>query len=309
MTFNHSAFITDALNGFSMQETDFPYISVIIDDASTDGNQRVILDYVQKYFNTEEEGVSWTKEDGYACYYFARHKDNLNCYFAVLLLKNNQFGKSSKAEHIKEWEKDAQYVAICEGDDYWIDKSKLFRQVRLMDEHPEYSMCTENGYWLDVRDNEMSPFSSNPEKDIDFEELLVRRQFPTASVIYRNCFSSDILRLHEPVLDTSVWACLSKLGIIHYQPIISSVYRRGFGITEKDKIKWAYTVRRFNKSLYQDFVIPDGIKALRDKDVAQNLKKGLKDAEQRRRYSDMFRLGIYYIITKAKNLIRHFSIH
>ena len=38
ITYNHSAFITNALNGFVMQQTSFPFFAVIIDDASTEKN-------------------------------------------------------------------------------------------------------------------------------------------------------------------------------------------------------------------------------------------------------------------------------
>ena len=47
MTFTHSRFIVDAMNGFCMQQTMFPYICTIFDDCSTDGEQDVIKQYVK----------------------------------------------------------------------------------------------------------------------------------------------------------------------------------------------------------------------------------------------------------------------
>ena len=41
-TFNHAPYIVDAMNGFVMQETTFPVITIIVDDASTDGEPEVI---------------------------------------------------------------------------------------------------------------------------------------------------------------------------------------------------------------------------------------------------------------------------
>lgn len=308
MTYNQASFIEDALNGFTMQKTGFPFVCVVVDDASTDGEPEVIGRYLSTHFDLEDDTVTRNEEtDDYVLTY-ARHKTNWNCFFVVLLLKYNHYGKKSKDPYFNEWTKNVAYVALCEGDDYWIDQYKLSRQVALLEEHPEYSVCTENGYWLDIRTKETSPFSSNPEKDISIDEILIRRQFPTASVLYRNEFSSDFAKLHKPVLDTSVWACLAKKGVIHYLPIISSVYRRGCGITEIDRIRWAYTVWSFNKSLYKDFFVPDYIKDIRDQDVVQNLKKGMKDAKKRRRYYDLFRLSIYYITTKAEIQIRNFSV-
>ena len=47
MTFNHHAYIEDAMNGFCMQETDFPFVCTIVDDASTDGEPEVIKKYLK----------------------------------------------------------------------------------------------------------------------------------------------------------------------------------------------------------------------------------------------------------------------
>ena len=48
MTYNHSQYITDTMKGFAMQDTDSPYICCIIDDASTDGEQDVILEFINR---------------------------------------------------------------------------------------------------------------------------------------------------------------------------------------------------------------------------------------------------------------------
>ena len=42
-TFNQADYIEDAMNGFTMQQTDFPFVCCIVDDASTDEEQKVIL--------------------------------------------------------------------------------------------------------------------------------------------------------------------------------------------------------------------------------------------------------------------------
>ena len=51
VTYNHERYIRDALEGFLIQETDFPFQVCIFDDASTDGNVRIIKEYANNYPN------------------------------------------------------------------------------------------------------------------------------------------------------------------------------------------------------------------------------------------------------------------
>ncbi len=121
MTYNQAGYILDALDGFCMQKTLFPYICGVVDDASTDNEQKVIRKYLEDYFSISEED----KADDYTRL-FAQHKINKNCFFVVIFLRYNHYSiKKSKQTYISEWKKRAEYIAICEGDDYWIDPLKL----------------------------------------------------------------------------------------------------------------------------------------------------------------------------------------
>ena len=55
MTYNQASYIEDAMNGFTMQQTDFPFVCIIVDDASTDGEPEVIQRYLSTYFDLEDE--------------------------------------------------------------------------------------------------------------------------------------------------------------------------------------------------------------------------------------------------------------
>ncbi len=85
MTYNHAPYIEDAMNGFCMQETSFPFLAIICDDASTDGEQVVIRKYLQDHFNTSSK--SWETDE--AQMVLAQHKTNSNCSFLVIFLKTN----------------------------------------------------------------------------------------------------------------------------------------------------------------------------------------------------------------------------
>ena len=141
MTYNQSKYITDAMNGFTMQQTDFPFVCTIVDDASTDGEQEVIRKYVEENFDFSEGSAAYSKETDYAFITYAQHKTNKNCYFAVLYLKENHYSqKKDKSPYLKEWRDGVEYMAICEGDDYWIDSMKIQIQVDYMDNHPDCGM-------------------------------------------------------------------------------------------------------------------------------------------------------------------------
>ena len=148
-----------------------------------------------------------------------------------------------------------KYIAICEGDDYWTDDRKLERQANYMDSHPECALLAENGTVLYTATGENRPFNqSTSECDYTLEDLLIERRFPTASVFFRrNGGLEAILALKGGTFDTAVWCALAQTGTVHYLPNISSVYRRGTGVTTGDPIAWARAIKRFDKVIKDNF--------------------------------------------------------
>ena len=185
-TFNHAKYITDALNGFVIQETNFPFVCTIVDDASTDGEQEVIKKYMQEHFDLQDLSVAYEKDTDYGHIIFAQHKSNKNCYFAAVFLKYNHYSiKKSKRPYVEEWI-DTKYIAECEGDDYWTEPLKLQKQVDFMEANEEYSMCfhkasiikeVDRTVWLCCDDIE--------ERDYSATELFERWIVPTNSIVYR----------------------------------------------------------------------------------------------------------------------------
>ena len=142
-TFNHAPYITATMDGFCMQQTDFPYVCVIFDDASKDGEQEVLRKYLREHFEAPEAGACVETDDYHLT--FARHQENKNCYFAVFLLKYNHFSiKKSRDEYAKDIISGVKYVAMCEGDDYWTDEHKLQKQVDALDANHHAMMVYTN---------------------------------------------------------------------------------------------------------------------------------------------------------------------
>lgn len=141
MTYNQCDYIVHTLDGIAMQQTNFPFICTVVDDASTDNNQKVILNYLNVHFDTDNSDVFYKNENDYAIIYFAQHKSNKHCFFSVLLLKNNHYCQKKsylKDRYISEWRDNSKYVCTCEGDDYWTNPTRLQKMVDFLEEHPDY---------------------------------------------------------------------------------------------------------------------------------------------------------------------------
>ena len=151
-TFNHAPYITMTMDGFCLQKTGFPYICVIIDDASKDGEQEVIRQYLCEHFTAE----NIEETDDYHLT-LARHKENRNCYFMVILLKYNHYSiRKSKEVYYRDLIAGTDYIALCEGDDYWTDEHKLQKQVDALDANPQATLVYTN---FRVIDGEGKPTS------------------------------------------------------------------------------------------------------------------------------------------------------
>ena len=140
-TYNQENYIRDALKGFVIQETTFPVVYTIVDDASTDNNAVMIRDFVSENFDLEDSLTAYDKDTDYGHVTYARHKTNINCYFAVVYLKENHYQqRKSRFPYLTDW-LDTKYLAYCEGDDYWTDPKKLQKQVEFLETNLEYDLC------------------------------------------------------------------------------------------------------------------------------------------------------------------------
>lgn len=245
-TYNQRAFITDALDGFAMQQTNFPFVCTIVDDASTDGEQEVIKKYVDEHFDLQDTAVAFEKETDDCHTTFAQHKTNRNCFFAVVFLKENHYStRKSKRPYLTDW-LDAKYIALCEGDDYWIDPLKLQKQVDFLEAHEDYSMCFTNCFV--EKGGKRRPGIVTIWDTYTIEDMLLHNSLDlkkrcdlvvspghTSTIVYRRppepipawkskCFIGD-----EPL-----FIILSQYGKAKFINEATSVYRQNVGVSSKD---------------------------------------------------------------------------
>lgn len=230
-TFNQSKYVEETMKGFIIQHTNFPFVCCIIDDASTDGEQEVIKRFLNKHFDMSEAAGSYEKETDYAHIIYAQHKENKKCFFVILFLKENHYSqRKPKNAYIKEWSDGVEYVALCEGDDFWMDPNKLQMQVDFLDKNLDYGLtytqtciCNEN--------NEIdSSHIIGTAGCNTFSEVIDKNPIPTLTTVFRNSVYSKYLNSIKPnpqwkMGDYPIWLFFSLKSKIHFFEKVTASYR------------------------------------------------------------------------------------
>ena len=244
--FNHESYILDALKGFTMQQTSFPVVYTILDDASTDRSPELLRQFVAESFDLGDHAFGYDRETKYGHVTFARHKTNANCFFAVVYLKENHYSqKKSKVPYLKEW-MDTKYVALCEGDDYWTDPLKLQKQVDFLETHKEYSMCFTN--CLVEKNGKRRPGIVAIWDTYSIEDMLLHNSLDMKKrgdlVVSPGHTSTIVYRMPSEPLPSWISKCfigdeprfiaLSRYGKAKFINETTSVYRQNVGVSSKD---------------------------------------------------------------------------
>lgn len=205
LSFNHRAYIRDAIEGFLCQKTDFSFEILIYDDASTDGTQDIIRAYAEQY------------------------PDQIR----PLLQTENQYSKGIRNTSVFNFPRvRGEYVAMCEGDDYWTDCHKLQMQIDYLRAHPDCALCFHSARMISVDGAftaaKMRPYRGN--RRISPAEIIGKRSgYPTASLV----FPAEIIQklpdyyLDCPVGDIPMQLMMALRGYAYYIDRPMSVYRVG----------------------------------------------------------------------------------
>lgn len=221
------------MNGFVIQKTAFPFIVMIIDDASTDGQQSLITAYMTRSFDMEGN-TARRIETEYAEIFHARHKTNSNCYFTVLFLKENHYQKElhyKKLEYLSQWRDSVTYESLCEGDDWWTDPYKLQKQVDFMELHPDYSLCCTTYGSMRMKDGFVKN-EKGVETDITLRQLMKKNLIGTLTVMYRKELHQEYMEQVLPVMpkfrmgDIPLWLFMASKGKIRKLADQTAMYRK-----------------------------------------------------------------------------------
>lgn len=254
MTFNHVNYIIDAMNGFCIQETKFPFVCTIIDDISTDGEQEVIKKYLEEHFDLNDESIVRNEETDDYVLTFVRHKTNKNCYFAVLYLKYNHYSiKKPKMPYIAEWYDNAKYIALCEGDDYWTHPQKLQRQIDFLESNPDFTMaCHRIKCYSQSKQKMISEeYCYHKSRKMKTKDIIYRTGLfiSTCSIVYRKCVKDNYPDYCSKcrVGDYPLQIMCAMKGNTYYFDEVMGVYRVDNSNSWMGRQKWGeYSEERVN---------------------------------------------------------------
>ena len=224
-TYNQEKFIAQTIESFLSQKTDYKFEIVIHDDCSSDNTRDIISQYYKKYPNI----------------------------IKVIFQDENQFSKGKQIISLVTPFAKGKYIALCEGDDYWTDDTKIQKQVSFLETNPDYVMSYHNASVVDSSGNIIKPYKIPEEKrrDITQQELAKGKLLPlTLSWMYRNNNYGDLPEL-DKVLNGDVFFC-SMLGLhgkakYHndISPAIYRVHNGGIWSKKDDRYRKRNTVNTF----------------------------------------------------------------
>jgi glycosyltransferase involved in cell wall biosynthesis len=203
ITYNHEAYIAKAIESVLMQQVNFEVELIIGEDQSKDGTRAICESFKTKY------------------------PDKIQ-----LLTSATNVGVMENA--IRVFEKcNGKYLAILEGDDYWLTEDKLQKQVDFLESHPDFALCFHSVevHYDDGTKSISSPKNVSDKTEFTLEDLAKGNFLQTVSVLYRNDFKNAIPSWfrESPVGDYVLYMMHARNGKVKYLDETLAVYREHAG--------------------------------------------------------------------------------
>lgn len=258
-TYNHERYIDSAIRGFLAQDCPYPFEILVHDDASTDRTAEVVRRWQAQY----------------------------PALIKPVLQTENQFSKGVRPFELMLARAQGDFVATCEGDDYWTHPGKLRKQVGYLMAHPEFSCSAHNYVHFFESTLTAKPWSNVGRDFVLNERQLMRVQLllwlPT--LVFRKTFTTlpperDLAGIGDQFL-TSFLGTQGRC--VYFETMLAAVRRENeFSIwsplpqAEKERRRirtWAALAH-----LHQRLGFADAAQDLRDKITASRLDASAKRA-------------------------------
>lgn len=200
-TYNHERYIESAIRGFLSQDCDMPFEILIHDDASTDGTQAVIRRWQQQYPNL----------------------------IKPLLQTENQYSRGVRPFELLLARAQGEFVATCEGDDFWVSPHKLQRQVSFLQANPRFSSSAHNYYHFVETALTVTPWMGiRPDRVLSGQQLMsLVRLLWLPTLVFRKRFSvMPPERALAPIGDQFLTSYLGTQGPCMYFDSLLGAVRR-----------------------------------------------------------------------------------
>jgi len=205
ITYGHEKYIREAIEGVLMQECDFEVELILSNDCSLDQTDKVIQDILSNH-----PKAAWIK-------YF-KHEKNIGMMPNFIFAMQQCQGK---------------YIALCEGDDYWISKDKLQKQLDFLEKNKDYVLCFHPVAILNLTGEIVDDFVTRVPENYETIETLAQlgNYIHTPSVIFRNIISDFPFEFEQtPIGDYFLYMMLAQYGKLKCIETKMAVYRYGVGI-------------------------------------------------------------------------------
>lgn len=233
-TFNHARFIDMALAGFFSQVSTHPFEVIVRDDASTDGTREILHAWAKRYPRL----------------------------LRVIELTRNTFREGIAPMPAVLAHAQYPLLALCEGDDFWVDSQKLQMQADMLTKNPSWSAVSHNHFELDEAIGRLLPGrQSKIQGFLSRSDLLNVRLvlWLHTLMIRRDKLNLPAYSHRDGILGDQVWtACLGLGGEVYFRgDLLGSVARRNLASTytpllESDKQKKRIHTRRFLAAVMAD---------------------------------------------------------
>ncbi|MDP3929942.1 MAG: glycosyltransferase [Bacteroidota bacterium] len=287
ITYGHEEFIVKAIEGMLIQKCSFDIEIIISDDCSPDKTQAIVDDFLNKH-----------------------PKSGLVNY------SRNSFNKGLMGNFISALYKcKGKYIALCEGDDFWIDSLKLQKQVDFMESNSNYSLCFHNAdFKFEGTSKKNEPMNQTPyigNKVFKIDDIIQNTNFhfPTATILFRK----DFLQLPDWYKfiqqgDKALQLLLSTKGPFYYMDEIMSVYRKhptSVGATTRNSITKMRQIQMYSYfNSHTNFEYNDLIQA-----KCQLFMNGIKQSLLEENIIGLKQLIGHYYLRLVKPLLIRFSLN
>ena len=216
MCYNHEDYIEETLCSFFIQETSFSFEVLVHDDASTDRSAAIISRFQARYPSI----------------------------IRTIYQNDNQYSQGRPQGSETREKCRGRYIAMCEGDDYWIYANKLQRQFDVLEARPEVSMCFHAAYQEDMKSgNHLEKICMHSTNDcyISLKQMILGGggYCPTNSLFFRKDAVSNMPKFMRecPVGDAAIQLACAIYGRIYYLPLAMSVYRLNVSGSWTDRMR------------------------------------------------------------------------